>query len=155
MDLCTSTTFILPSVGMFSGLSGLSAYLCMTGLETGGIFLLDDIISQAAGAETFDKYLIFNRNVVSINRATNQHVKRGTIQITLQQQHADIITKLYCTVRVKDSGLYKRGFNHFKPPEKLSHKHQVVTLQNHTHMDTNTFVGNAVVVSYMSLVTHF
>lgn len=124
---------------MFSGLSGLSVYLSMTGLETGGIFLLDDIVSQAAGAETFDKYLIFNCNVVSINRATNQHVKRGTIQ-----QHADIITKLYCTVRVKDSGLHKGGFNHFKPPEKLSHKHQVVALQNHTHMDTNNFVGRII-----------
>lgn len=35
---------------------------------------------------------------------------------------------MYCTVRVENSGLYKRGFNHFKPPKKLSHKHQVVTL---------------------------
>lgn len=82
MDLCTSTTFILPSVGIFSGLSGLSVYLCMTGLETGAIFLLDDTGSQAAGAETFDKYLIFNCNLVLIIRVKNQHAKRGKILIT-------------------------------------------------------------------------
>ena len=44
------------------------------------------------------------------------------------------INKLDCTVWVEDSGLYKWRFYHFKPPEKLSHKHQVVTLQDNTHL---------------------
>lgn len=55
----------------------------------------------------------------------------------IYQQRANIVVKLYYTVRVEDSGLYKWRFNHFKPPEKLSHKHQVVTLQDHTSLMVN------------------
>lgn len=41
---------------------------------------------------------------------------------------------LDCTVRVEDSGLNKWRFHNFKPPEKLSHEHQVVTLKDHTYI---------------------
>lgn len=41
-------TDALPSAGKLSGLSARSAYLCLTGLDTGAIFLLDNTGSQAA-----------------------------------------------------------------------------------------------------------
>lgn len=42
-------TDALPSAGKLSGLSALSAYLCLTGLDTGAIFRLTDTGLQAAG----------------------------------------------------------------------------------------------------------
>lgn len=100
---------------MFSGLLGLSMYFCLTGLDTGAIFLLDDTGSQAAEPQKW----------ISLGLM----IKISMVKFT----SVDIIKRLFNTIWVKDSGLHKRRLNHFKPPEKLSHKHQVVTLQSNTH----------------------